>query len=105
MDGSVQLHLSGKNVGVFEALYNSTKPVSLTNYAVELCKPGQITTTKTEIPFELPLKSKSNKPLYETYHGVFVNIQYFIRVDVKRTFLSKDMMKQIEFNVEYKCIG
>ena len=30
---------------------------------------------KTEIPFEIPLKPKGNKPLYETYHGVFVNIQ------------------------------
>jgi hypothetical protein len=25
VDGSVQLHLSGKSVGVFEAFYNSTK--------------------------------------------------------------------------------
>ena len=30
---------------------------------------------KTELPFEIPLKPKGNKPLYETYHGVFVNIQ------------------------------
>ena len=30
---------------------------------------------KTEIPFEIPLKPKGNKTLYETYHGVFVNIQ------------------------------
>lgn len=31
----------------------------------------------TELPFEIPLKPKGNKPLYETYHGVFVNIQVF----------------------------
>ena len=30
---------------------------------------------KTEIPFEIPLKPKGNRPLYETYHGVFVNVQ------------------------------
>ena len=30
---------------------------------------------KTELPFEIPLKPKGSKPLYETYHGVFVNIQ------------------------------
>lgn len=29
----------------------------------------------TELPFEIPLKPKGNKPLHETYHGVFVNIQ------------------------------
>ncbi|CAF1267090.1 unnamed protein product [Adineta ricciae] len=101
VDGSVQLHLSGKSVGVFEAFYNSTKPVSLINQTLELAKPGQISTVRTEIPFQIQLKGKPNKPLYETYHGVFVNIQYFLRVDVKRTFLSKDMTKQIEFNVEY----
>ena len=33
---------------------------------------------KTELPFEIPLKPKGNKPLYETYHGVFVNIQVFL---------------------------
>lgn len=30
---------------------------------------------KTEIPFEIPLKPKGNRTLYETYHGVFVNVQ------------------------------
>ena len=34
---------------------------------------------KTELPFEIPLKPKGNKPLYETYHGVFVNIQVFFQ--------------------------
>ncbi|CAF1063897.1 unnamed protein product [Adineta steineri] len=101
VDGSVQLHLSGKSVGVFEAFYNSTKPVTLINQTIELAKPGQISNVKTEIPFQVQLKGKPNKPLYETYHGVFVNIQYFLRVDVKRTFLSKDMSKQMEFNVQY----
>ncbi|CAF3340156.1 unnamed protein product [Rotaria socialis] len=101
VDGSVQLHLSGKSVGVFEAFYNSTKPVALITQVIELSKPGHISNSKTEIPFQVQLKGRPNKPLYETYHGVFVNIQYFLRVDVKRTFLSKDMSKQIEFNVEY----
>jgi hypothetical protein len=27
------------------------------------------------LPFEIPLTAKMNKQLYETYHGVFVNIQ------------------------------
>jgi len=101
IDGSVQLHLSGKSVGVFEAFYNSTKPVTLINQTIELAKPGQISGNKTEFPFEIPLKNRPNKPIYETYHGVFVNVQYFLRAEIKRTFLSKDMSKQIEFNVEY----
>ena len=35
---------------------------------------------KTELPFEVPLKPKGNKPLYESYHGVFVNIQVFLQL-------------------------
>jgi hypothetical protein len=49
--------------------------VTLLNQTIELVKPGQITTLKTEIPFQVQLKNRFGKPLYETYHGVFVNIQ------------------------------
>ena len=38
---------------------------------------------KTELPFEIPLKPKGSKPLYETYHGVFVNIQVIQPVNNK----------------------
>ena len=47
-------------------------------YAVEIAKPGKLPSGKTEIPFEVPLKPKGNKTLYETFHGVFVNIQVTI---------------------------
>ena len=49
--------------------------MTLINQTLELAKPGQISTVRTEIPFQIQLKGKPNKPLYETYHGVFVNIQ------------------------------
>ncbi len=49
--------------------------MTLINQTIELIKPGQITTLKTEIPFQVQLKGRFGKPLYETYHGVFVNIQ------------------------------
>lgn len=49
--------------------------MTLLTHTQELAKPGQITTLRTEIPFQFQLKNKFNKPLYETYHGVFVNIQ------------------------------
>ena len=51
------------------------QPIQLLSYNLDIAKAGKLPSGKTEIPFELPLKSKSNKPLYETYHGVFVNIQ------------------------------
>ncbi|CAB1352409.1 unnamed protein product [Coregonus sp. 'balchen'] len=86
MEGIVNLQLSSKSVGVFEAFYNSVKQ-------------GKVPGGKTEIPFEFPLHTKGNKVLYETYHGVFVNIQYTLRCDMKRSLLAKDLSKTCEFMV------
>ncbi|KAK3107124.1 hypothetical protein FSP39_007810 [Pinctada imbricata] len=102
MEGAVTLQLSAKSVGLFEAFYNSLKPIQLVNYTLEIAKPGKLPSGKTEIPFEIPLKPKVHKQLYETYHGVFVNIQYSLKAEMKRGVLSKDLQKQCEFIVEYK---
>lgn len=51
------------------------QPIQVMYYPLEVAKPGKFPNGKTEVPFELPLKPKGNKTLYETYHGVFVNIQ------------------------------
>ena len=42
MDGVVNLQLSAKSVGVFEAFYNSLKPIQLVNYSLEIAKPGKL---------------------------------------------------------------
>ncbi|XP_037759928.2 vacuolar protein sorting-associated protein 26C isoform X1 [Chelonia mydas] len=99
MEGSVNLQLSAKSVGVFEAFYNSVKPIQVINNTIEMVKPGKLPSGKTEIPFELPLHMKGNKVLYETYHGVFVNIQYTLRCDMRRSLLAKDLTKTCEFIV------
>ena len=44
--------------------------------------------------------SGEQKKLFETYHGVFVNVQYNITCDLFRTFLAKNIQKKIEFIVE-----
>ncbi|XP_049597925.1 vacuolar protein sorting-associated protein 26C [Syngnathus scovelli] len=99
MEGLVNLQLSSKSVGVFEAFYNSVKPIPLISCSIEVAKAGKIPGGKTEIPFEFPLKAKGNKALYETYHGVFVNIQYTLRCDLKRSLLAKDLSRTCEFIV------
>ncbi|ETE73444.1 Down syndrome critical region protein 3 [Ophiophagus hannah] len=99
MEGSVNLQLSAKSVGVFEAFYNSVKPIQLINSTVEMVKSGKLPSGKTEIPFEFPLQVKGSKILYETYHGVFVNIQYTLRCDMRRSLLAKDLTKSCEFIV------
>ena len=91
VEGTVNMQLSSKNVGIFEAFYNSVKvrmdrldcvtnsvfmkPVPMVGYTVEVKKNGRLPAGRTEIPFELPLQPKSNRNLFETYHGVFISIQ------------------------------
>ncbi|XP_061819024.1 vacuolar protein sorting-associated protein 26C [Nerophis lumbriciformis] len=99
MEGLVNLQLSSKSVGVFEAFYNSVKPIPLISCSTEVAKAGKVPGGKTEIPFEFPLNTKGNKALYETYHGVFVNIQYTLRCDLKRSLLAKDLSRNCEFIV------
>nr|CAB3267631.1 Down syndrome critical region protein 3 homolog [Phallusia mammillata] len=102
-DGVVALTLSAKNVGRIEALYNSVKPVYMFSYATEAEKSGKLPPGKTEIPFEFVLKSKgSNKHLFETYHGVYITVQYTIKCVMKRPLLSKDLNAENEFLVELK---
>lgn len=57
------------------SMFHFLQPIQLINSTVEMVKPGKLPSGKTEIPFEFPLQVKGNKVLYETYHGVFVNIQ------------------------------
>lgn len=69
LDKSNQISLKLLHIFVF------LQPIQLINSAVEMVKPGKLPSGKTEIPFEFPLQVRGNKVLYETYHGVFVNIQ------------------------------
>lgn len=68
----------------------------------DVCGPGKLPAGITEIPFEIPIKVKPNRVLYETYHGVYVNISYGLKCDIKRSFLSKDLQKQQQFLIQYK---
>ncbi|KFM74367.1 Down syndrome critical region protein 3-like protein, partial [Stegodyphus mimosarum] len=102
MEGNVTMQLSAKNVGILEAFYSSAKPVLLTSCNLEISKPGKLPAGRTEIPFEIPLKPRTNRTLYETYHGVFISIQYYLKCEMKRSLLNKDLQKVMEFIVEYK---
>ena len=54
----------------------------------------------TELPFEFRLEALKDQKLYETYHGVFVNIQYILQVDIARPLLARNLNKRLEFIVE-----
>lgn len=66
-----------------------------------VCKgSGKFPPGTTDIPFVFDLQGDRSRVLYETYHGVFINIQYFIKVEMKRGLLAKDLEKSCEFIVE-----
>jgi hypothetical protein len=99
-EGSVQLQLSAKSVGLFEAFYNSIKPITLIQLTFDVAKSGKLPDGINELPFEFKLEPLLGQQLYETYHGVFVNITYMLKVDLRRGIMSKDLSKNLEFVVE-----
>ncbi|KXJ74314.1 vacuolar protein sorting-associated protein 26C [Aedes albopictus] len=103
MEGQVNLTISNKNVGIFEAMYNSVKPITLLNQFTDLAPSGKLPSGTTEVPFELPLIcTKEPKVLYETYHGVFVNVTYLLKAEIKRSFLAKSVAKAQQFIIQYR---
>jgi len=100
VEGSAALQLSARSIGLFEAFYSSLKPVQILNMEFDVAQPGKIPNGVTEFPFEFTLKKK-DCDLYETYHGVYVNIQYGISCEITRPMLSgKSLKKNREFYVE-----
>lgn len=69
-------------------------------YSLEIARAGRFPSGTTEIPFEAPVTPLLNKVLYESYHGVFINVQYLLKAVIKRNFLNKDIHKTLEFVVE-----
>ncbi|XP_017488869.1 PREDICTED: Down syndrome critical region protein 3 homolog [Rhagoletis zephyria] len=100
VEATVNMQLSSKNVGLFEAFYNSARPIPLISQYVEVARSGKFLGGRTEIPFEVLLKPKQGRTCYETYHGVFISIQYYLKCELKRPLLNKDIQKVVEFMVE-----
>jgi len=99
VDGEVTMQISAKSVGIFEAFYQSIKPIQLVEYKIDVKKTGNLPDGVSELPFEFRLMHLPDQTLYESYHGVFVNVQYTIEVEVIRKW-SKNLLKKLEFIVE-----
>eukprot|EP00005_Dracoamoeba_jomungandri_P008025 CAMPEP_0174267062 /NCGR_PEP_ID=MMETSP0439-20130205/32321_1 /TAXON_ID=0 /ORGANISM="Stereomyxa ramosa, Strain Chinc5" /LENGTH=298 /DNA_ID=CAMNT_0015354365 /DNA_START=60 /DNA_END=953 /DNA_ORIENTATION=+ len=100
IQGVVTLQLSAKSVGLFEAFYNSLKPITLVQLNIEIAKSGKLPQGRTEFQFEFELQPLPGQEVYETYHGVFVNIQYNMVCDCARSLLAKNLSFETEFIVE-----
>ena len=104
LEGEVTLQLSAKSVGVFEAFYNSLKPIKLIDYKIDIAKAGKLPDGKSQLPFEFVLNPLPEQQLYETYHGVFVTCVYSLTVDIVRPLLAKHLQSKVEFIVEVVLI-
>lgn len=101
MEGVLKLQLSARSVGLFEAFYSSIKPMQLMSYEITIAQAGKVPSGVTEFPFEFAVvPTDGASQLYETYHGVYVNVSYVITVDCQRGMLSKSLHRECEFMVE-----
>jgi len=100
MIGTVNLHLSAKSVGLFEAFYNSLKPITMIDCVLSIAKTGKIENGTNEFPFEFELKAPEGQEFYETYHGVYVNVTYTLKSELIRKFIGKNLSRTLEFIVE-----
>jgi hypothetical protein len=61
---------------------------------------GKLPQGITELPFEFKLQLDKDAKLFETYHGILVNVRYTLSVEVKKSgFLAKPLKKSIEIIV------
>jgi len=101
--GIVGLQLSAKSVGLFEAFYNSLKPVTMVDYKLPIEASGTVKEGPTDIPFEFILKPLEGQELHESYHGVYINISYMLKATVIKYWGligSGKLEKSLEFVVE-----
>lgn len=99
LEGTIGLQLSAKSVGLFEAFYSSMKPVTIIAKSETLSKGAKCDKGQTKLEFAFELVPDTGK-LNETYHGVYINIQYTLAVHLKMGMMTQDVKKSIEFIVE-----
>mmetsp|Transcript_419 Transcript_419/g.697 ORF Transcript_419/g.697 Transcript_419/m.697 type:complete len:313 (+) Transcript_419:263-1201(+) len=100
IDGSVKLQLSAKSVGIFEAFYSTLKPLVIVQKEIDILKSGSFKYGKHTYPFSFKLQAVEGMQLFDTYHGVYINVQYEISTLMKRGMMKKDLSKSMEFYVE-----
>lgn len=101
LEGTVSLQLSARSVGLFEAFSSSLQPITLIKCHIDISKGAKVPAGNTEFPFECEIKPFSGKSLYETYHGVYINVNYILNAEMKvRKMMTKSIKKHIELTVQ-----
>jgi len=76
---------------------SSIPPLSLFENQFMAQQPGRFTDGMSQVPFkfELPMKG-----LFESYHGVYISVSYFINCSCERGMMQKGLARSVEFVVE-----
>jgi len=101
VEGAVSLQLSANAVGLFEAFSSNLKPIQLIVLSKEVKPSGKLGDGQIAIPFEFTLAPIAGKTLLDTYHGVYICVQYTLTVEVLKSGLfGQTMQETTEFIVE-----
>lgn len=97
VEGTASLQLSARSVGIFEALSGSTERIDLMKEVITVCSPGKLQPGVSKYPFRFKVKPLSSQPLLETYHGVYINVKYYITANMSRGIISRTLSTVEEF--------
>ena len=84
MDGTAKLQPSARNTSLIDAFSSSIPPLNLVSKQLIVSEPARVQAGTVEYPFRFPLVPVDGQTLFETYHGVYVNVMYTISVEVDR---------------------
>lgn len=102
LEGYVDIHFNFRSINFMDTFHGTNKTIQLVEFTQELVKPGRLTPGVSQIPFKIPIDSYLDRStLYETYHGVFITIQYCVKCRIKRPIWARDIFELTEFFLEY----
>ena len=61
----------------------------------EVCPSGRIQQGRTQVPFQVELSPLNDHQLFETYHGVNIDVEYVVKVEIKVNFYQWDLLRNI----------
>lgn len=99
------VYLSSQSKGIMGLGTDRTgREIQILRIDSQIAPPGKISDGIFEIPFQFKVQPVAGQPLYESYHGVYVSVIYYIQVVCDRGMMKKPLNKDIEFIVEIPLI-
>ncbi|CAM9092610.1 unnamed protein product [Ectocarpus fasciculatus] len=100
IDGNVLTNSVNTGIGIIDNLASTARPHPIMREEILIAPPGTLPHGVSEIPFQFALTGSAGQSLLESYHGVFINVVYVIKVNCDRGVMKKDVAREIEFIIE-----